>query len=52
VSLILDLLADDVPQEEILKEYPQLTQSDLRAATAYSAEAAREQIISVIASTV
>ena len=43
VSLILDLLADGMKFEEILKEYPQLTEEDIRAAIAYGAEISRER---------
>jgi uncharacterized protein (DUF433 family) len=45
VSLILDLLADGVPEAELLAEYPQLTHEDVLAAIAYGAEAARERIL-------
>jgi len=44
VSLLLDMLADGMSQEYILKEYPQLQLDDIRAAIAYGAEAARERI--------
>lgn len=36
VDLILDMLAEDVPTEEILREYPDLTRDDIRAALAYA----------------
>ncbi|MCW5849775.1 MAG: DUF433 domain-containing protein [Anaerolineae bacterium] len=35
VSLILDFLANGMTFDEILAEYPQLTETDLRAAIAY-----------------
>jgi uncharacterized protein (DUF433 family) len=38
VSLILDLLANGMKFEEILVEYPHLTEDDIRAAIAYGAE--------------
>jgi len=38
VSLLLDLLADGMTIEEILKEYPQLKREDVLAAMAYGAE--------------
>lgn len=41
VSLILDLLATGMTAEEILAEYPHLTQDDIRACIAYGAETAR-----------
>ena len=37
VSLILDLMASGMPEEEILGEYPQLVSEDVRAALAYGA---------------
>jgi uncharacterized protein (DUF433 family) len=45
VSLILDFLADGMSIEEILKEYPQLTEEDVRATIAYGAEMSRERYI-------
>jgi uncharacterized protein (DUF433 family) len=47
VSLILDLLAGETSEEEILVEYPQLTHDDILAAIAYGAEASRERVIPV-----
>ena len=47
VSLLLDLLADGMPPEDILKEYPQLAIGDLRAAMAYGAEMSRERYVEV-----
>jgi len=47
VSLLLDLLADGMPPEDILKEYPQLTVDDLRAAMAYGAEMSRERYVEI-----
>jgi uncharacterized protein (DUF433 family) len=41
VSLILDWLADGETFADILREYPQLTDADIRAAIAYGAEASR-----------
>ena len=49
VSLILDFLADDMTEAELLDQYPGLTHEDVLAAIAYGAEAAREQIIPVSA---
>ncbi len=50
VSLILDLLASGMSIEEILQQYPQLDEVDIRACIAYGAEMARERhlIISAI----
>jgi uncharacterized protein (DUF433 family) len=47
VSLILDLLASDMAEAELLAEYPGLAHEDILAAIAYGAEAARERIIPV-----
>jgi uncharacterized protein (DUF433 family) len=33
--------------EEILKEYPQITEEDIRAAIAYGAEMARERFVEI-----
>lgn len=41
VSLILDLLATGSTWEEILEDYPQLTEADIRACLLYGAETAR-----------
>lgn len=35
VSLIVDNLAEGIPESEILAAYPQLTAEDIRAALAY-----------------
>ena len=45
VSLILDFLADDMTEAELLDQYPGLTHEDVLAAIAYGAEAARERVI-------
>jgi uncharacterized protein (DUF433 family) len=45
VSLLLDMLADGVEAEEILKEYPQLRREDIQAALAYGAEMARDKYV-------
>jgi uncharacterized protein (DUF433 family) len=47
VSLILDFLANGSSIEEILEEYPPLTQEDIRAAIAYGAEMSRERYIEI-----
>jgi uncharacterized protein (DUF433 family) len=47
VSLILDFLADDMTEAELLDQYPGLTHQDVLAAFAYGAEAARERVIPV-----
>jgi len=47
VSLLLDLLATSTSVAEILAEYPQLVEDDIRAALAYGAEMARERQIAL-----
>lgn len=47
VSLILDFLASGQSEDDILAAYPQLSREDIRAALAYAAEVAREQIVPV-----
>jgi uncharacterized protein (DUF433 family) len=47
VSLIVDNLAEGIPEEEILAAYPQLNREDIRAALAFAAEMTRERIIPV-----
>ena len=47
VSLILDFLADDMTEAELLDQYPGLTHEDVLAAIAYGAKAARERVIPV-----
>lgn len=47
VSLLLDFLASGMSVEEILEEYPQLSEEDIRAAIAYGAEMSRERYVEV-----
>ena len=47
VSLILDFLSQGMSAQEVLDEYPQLTDEDLRAAIAYGAEMSRERYVEV-----
>jgi uncharacterized protein (DUF433 family) len=47
VSVILDNLADDVNEKEIMKSYPSLTPDDIKAAIAYAAELSRERLVAV-----
>jgi uncharacterized protein (DUF433 family) len=47
VSLLLDFLASGMSIEEILVEYPHLTEEDIRAAIAYGAEMSRERYVEV-----
>jgi uncharacterized protein (DUF433 family) len=47
VSIILDFLADDMTEAELLDQYPGLTHEDVLAAIAYGAEVTRERVIPV-----
>jgi uncharacterized protein (DUF433 family) len=47
VSLILDWLASGMGIDEVLVEYPQLKEEDIRAAIAYGAEMARERFVEI-----
>lgn len=45
VADILELMAEGVPQENILADYPYLSEADLRAALAFGAAASAHRII-------
>ncbi len=45
VSLILDLLASGMSNEEVIAEYPQLEKDDILAALAYGAAMAHERFV-------
>ena len=47
VSLIIDNLAEGVPEAELIAAYPQLKPEDIRAALAFAAEMTRERIIPI-----
>ena len=47
ISLILDFLASGMTHKEILEEYPQLDELDIRAALTYGAEMSRERTVSL-----
>ena len=47
VSLLLDFLASGMSAQEILAEYPQLTEKDIRAAIAYGAERSRQRYVEI-----
>jgi len=47
VSLILDMLSEGTSVNEIIKEYPVLSDEDIRAAIAYGAEMTRERIVDI-----
>jgi uncharacterized protein (DUF433 family) len=51
VSLILDFLASGMTIKEVIGEYPELTNDDVRAAIAYGAEMSRERYVEVPAET-
>lgn len=45
VRLVLGCLAEGMSEQEILDEYPTLTVEGIRAAAAYAAELAREDVL-------
>ena len=47
VSLVLDLIASGVLQQEILDDYPGLTSLDIQACIAYGAEMSRERYVHI-----
>lgn len=47
VSLVLDMLATGMSEEELRVEHSVLTREDILAAIAYGAEASRERVIPV-----
>ncbi len=49
IAIVLDALAEGLTQDQIIDHYPQLTVDDIRAATAYGAELARENVWKVTA---
>jgi uncharacterized protein (DUF433 family) len=49
VSVVLDCLADGMSEGEILAEYPSVTGEGIRAAAAYGARLAREELVPLIA---
>ena len=49
VSVILDNLAANVSQDEILRSYPSLSRDSVRAAIAYAAELVRERVVDLSA---
>lgn len=50
IAIILDALAEGLTPEQILDHYPSLATEDIRAAVAYAAELARENVWKVSAS--
>jgi uncharacterized protein (DUF433 family) len=50
VELIMRMLAQNIPESEILREYPRLQSDDVRAALAYAAHVlAHEEVFPVAA---
>lgn len=47
VSVVLDGLAGGMTEDEIIAEYPSLTREGLRAAAAYGASLAREEVLPI-----
>ena len=45
VSLVLDFLAGGATHEELLADYPSLTEDDIRACIAYGAEMSRDRYL-------
>lgn len=50
VATIVGMIAEGIPSEKILKEYPDLEPADLREALQFAAEAVREREIPLIGS--
>jgi len=48
VSLLLDFLASGMSIKEVIAEYPQLSEEDVRAAIAYGAEMSREHYVEIL----
>ncbi len=48
VSLLLDFLASGMTVDEVLAEYPQLTEEDVRAAIAYGAAMSRQRYVDIL----
>ena len=45
VSIVLDCLGDGMTIDKIVAQYPSLTPADVRAAAAYGAALAREEVL-------
>ena len=45
VSVVLDCLAEGLTEAQIIAEYPTITVDGIRAAAAYGAELAREEVL-------
>ncbi|WP_089728578.1 DUF433 domain-containing protein [Candidatus Thiosymbion oneisti] len=44
VEFILELLASDVPEEDILEDYPHLTREDIHACLKYAARSCKNEV--------
>ena len=44
VAFVLDLLASNVPEQEILEDYPHLTREDIQACLRYAARSFKNEI--------
>jgi len=44
VEFILELLASDVPEEDILEDYPHLTREDIHACLRYAARSCKNEV--------
>jgi uncharacterized protein (DUF433 family) len=49
VATIVDMIADGMPDNDILKAYPDLEKADIAEALRYAAEAVRERELPLIA---
>lgn len=45
MELIVRMLAQDIPESEILHEYPRLRPADIRAALAYAAQVLADETV-------
>ena len=45
VTVVLDNIAAGIPHEDLLRDYPGLTEDGIRAALAYAAELAKERVL-------
>jgi uncharacterized protein (DUF433 family) len=50
IAIVLDALSEGLSPEQIVDHYPSLTVEDIRAAVAYAAELARENVWKITAS--
>lgn len=50
VATVVGMIADGMTQEEIVKNYPDLTREDIREALQFAAEAVRERELPIVSS--